>query len=156
MNNLKYYNDSLAYDFDMFAPKKAPSGSSYDNIVVMPRKANQSQKRRAAATKRLSAPVTLVLCAVMVLSALCGNIALRLQINEVNSEINDMRAVISELDSEKTSLEVEMQRRTSYGNLELEAIGLGMKKPEKEDVTYIRVNDTNAATTQNGDFVSEQ
>ena len=49
-----------------------------------------------------------------------------------------------------------MQRRTSYGNLELEAIGLGMKKPEKEDVTYIRVNDTNAATTQNGDFVSEQ
>lgn len=103
MNNLKYYNDSLAYDFDMFAPKKAPSGSSYDNIVVMPKKANQSQKRRAAATKRLSAPVTLVLCAVMVLSALCGNIALRLQINEVNSEINDMRAVISELDSEKTS-----------------------------------------------------
>lgn len=156
MDNLKYYNDSLAYDFDMFAPKKAPSSSPRDNIVIMPRKVNKSQKRRAAATKRLSAPASLVLCAALILAAFCGNIALRLQINEVNSEINDMRAVISELDSEKTSLEVEMQRRMSYGNLELEAVGLGMKKPEKEDVTYIRVNDENAAVTQNGNFVSEQ
>ena len=57
---------------------------------------------------------------------------IRLEINEVNSEINDIKAAISELDSEKTSLEVEMQRRISFANLELEATQLGMKKPEKE------------------------
>ena len=156
MNNLKYYNDSLAYDFDMFMPKEAPKSKNRDNIVVMPSRSVKQNKRKAAATRRLSAPVTLIICAVFILAGFCGNIALRLEINEVNSEINDIKAAISELDSEKTSREVEMQRRISYANLELEATQLGMKKPEKENVIYIRVNDKNAAITSNGDFVSEQ
>jgi cell division protein FtsL len=155
VDNIKYYNDSLAYDFEMFMPKTAVRNEPLDNIVVMPRTAAASRKRKAAATRTLSAPVTLILCAVMVLAGLCGNIALRLQINEVNSEINDIKSAIAELDSEQTSLEVEMQRRISYQNLELEAVQLGMKKPEKEDVTYIRVNDKNAATVADGSFVSE-
>mgnify|MGYP002508147424 CR=1 FL=1 len=155
MDNIKYYNDSLAYDFEMFMPKTAVRNEPLDNIVVMPRTAAASRKRKAAATRTLSAPVTLILCAVMVLAGLCGNIALRLQINEVNSEINDIKSAIAELDSEQTSLEVEMQRRISYQNLELEAVQLGMKKTEKEDVTYIRVNDKNAATVADGSFVSE-
>ncbi len=154
MNNLKYYNDSLAYDFDMFMPKTAEKRNQRDNIVVMPN-AN-SRKRHKAATKSMSAPVTLIMCAVFVLAGLCGNIALRLEINEVNSEINDIKASIAELDSEKTSLEVEMQRRISYANLELEATQLGMQKPEKENVKYIRVNNENAAITSGGEFVSEQ
>ena len=156
MNNLKYYNDSLAYDFDMFMPKEAPKNSPRDNIVVMPSHSQKQNKRKAAASKRLSAPVTLIMCALFILAGFCGNIALRLQINEVNSEINDIKASIAELDSEKTSLEVEMQRRISYANLELEATQLGMRKPEKENVTYIRVNDENAAITSSGEFVSEQ
>ena len=104
----------------------------------------------------MSAPVTLILCAVFIWAGLCGNIALRLEINEVNSEINEIKSAIAELDSEKTSLEVEMQRRISYANLELEAMQLGMQKPEKENVTYIRVNDENAAITSDGEFVSEE
>ncbi len=155
MDNLKYYNDSLAYDFEMFMPKEAPQTKPRDNIVVMPSRSKKQNTRKVAATKRLSAPVTLIMCAMIILAGFCGNIALRLEINEVNSEINDIKAAISELDSEKTSLEVEMQRRISFANLELEATQLGMKKPEKENVTYIRVNDENAAVTSNGDFVSE-
>ena len=49
-----------------------------------------------------------------------------------------------------------MQRRISYSNLELEAVQLGMKKPDKENVTYIRVNDKNAARTRDGSFISEE
>lgn len=154
MDNLKYYNDSLAYDFEMFMPKTAPKSSTRDNIVVMPSRSKKQRSRKAAARRRLSVPVTLVMCAVFVLAGFCGNIALRLEINEVNSEKNDIQAAIAELDSEKTSLEVEMQRRISYANLELEATQLGMKKPEKENVTYIRVNDENAAITADGEFVS--
>lgn len=154
MDNLKYYNDSLAYDFEMFMPKTAPKSSTRDNIVVMPSRSKKQRSRKVAARRRLSAPVTLVMCAVFVLAGFCGNIALRLEINEVNSEKNDIQAAIAELDSEKTSLEVEMQRRISYANLELEATQLGMKKPEKENVTYIRVNDENAAITADGEFVS--
>ncbi len=151
MNNLKYYNDSLAYDFEMFAPKTAERSKSRDNIVVMPDRA--SKKRTRSAIKAVSAPAMLIMTAVLVLAGLCGNIALRLQINEVNSQINSVRAQIAEVDSEKTELEMEMQRKISYSNLELEAVQLGMKKPEKENVVYIRVNDKNAAQTADGTFV---
>ncbi len=155
MDNVKYYNDSLAYDFEMFMPKPIEKKQTRDNIVVMPKKAAKAKARKSVAAKRLSAPLTIIMCAFFILAGFCGNIALRLEINEVNSEINDMRAAIAELDSEKTSLDVEMQRRISYSNLELEATQLGMKKPEKENVVYIRVNDENAAVTSNGIFVSE-
>lgn len=155
MDNLKYYNESLAYDFEMFMPKTNAVPEKKDNIVVMPKVAAKTKKRRAAATKSLSAPVSLLMCAIFVLAGLCGNIALRLQINEVNDEINNVKAAIAELDSEMVCLEVEMQRRISYSNLELEAVELGMKKPDKENVTYIRVNDKNAAKTIDGSFVSE-
>jgi len=156
MNNLKYYNDSLAYDFEMFSPKTAERPNTRDNIVVMPKTANKAQKRNATAAKTLSAPVTLIMCAVFVLAGLCGNIALRLELNAVNSQINDVKAAIAELDSEKTSLEVEMKRRISFANLELEAVQLGMVKPDKDDVTYIRVNDKNAARMADGTIVNEE
>lgn len=150
MNNIKYYNDSLAYDFGMFAPKIEGTPESQDNIVVMPRVNKNRKTRQKTATRAVSAPALLIMTAVIVLAGLCGNIALRLKINEVNSEINSVKAAISELDSEKTVLEVEMQRRLSYGNLELEATQLGMQKPEKDNVVYIRVNDKDACKTADG------
>ena len=155
MDNLKYYNDSLAYNFEMFMPKTAPKEDPRDNIIVMPKVKKAKKARVKTAKKALYSPMVVVLCAVVAVSAFCANIAIRLKINETTSEINDLKASIAELDSEKTALEVELQRRISYANLELEAVKLGMKKPQKEDVVYIRVNDTNAAVTSDGQFVSE-
>ena len=151
MNNLKYYNDSLAYDFEMFAPKEKKR-ETRDNIVVMPNSQSKTRSRRNA-EKRLSPTFAAILCVVIILAGLCGNIALRIRINEVNADINDVKAQIAELDSEKTALEVEFQRRISYVNLELEAMSLGMKKPSKEDVTYIRVNDNDVARNANGELL---
>lgn len=145
MNNIKYYNDSLAYDFERFMPREAKKTEVKDNIVVMPKKA----KRRAAA-RQLSPAVSVVMVTLVALCAICCNLSIRLKINEVKAEINDVKAAIAELDSEKTVLEVELQRRISYANLELEAVQLGMKKPDKDDVTYIKVNDTNVAKTADG------
>lgn len=154
MNNLKYYNDSLAYDFEMFAPKIKEKTNTRDNIVVMP--SAVSKRKTKTAARRLSSPMAAIMCAVFVLAGFCGNIALRLQINEVDSQINDVKAAIAELESEKTELEVQLQQRISYGNLELEAAQLGMCKPEKDDVVYIRVNDKDAAKTAKGIVVSEE
>ena len=64
MDNLKYYNESLAYDFEMFMPKTDAVPEKKDNIVVMPKVASKTKKRRAAATKSLSAPVSLLMCAI--------------------------------------------------------------------------------------------
>lgn len=156
MNNVKYYNDSLAYDFEMFAPKTADTPRKRDNIVTLPADKVRTQKRTRAAAKAMSPSVLLIMATVFVLAGLCGNIALRLQINEVNSQISDMRASLNELDSQKTSLEVEVQRRISYANLELEAMELGMKKLEKDSVTYIRVNNKNTAKTANGNVMTAE
>lgn len=156
MNNMKYYNDSLAYDFEMFMTKTAENQNNRDNIVVMPKTAERSKKRTRAAAKSLTSPALLIMTAVFILAGLCGNIALRIKINEVNSEINGVKSAITELDSEKTSLEVEIQRRISYSNLELEATQLGMRKMEKSNVKYIRVNDKDKAVTADGKTVTAE
>ena len=148
MNNIKYYNDSLAYDFEMFMPKTAETEKRRDNIVAMPKTAERTKSRRRAAAKSLSSP------AAFIMAALCGNIMMRIKINEVNSEIGEVKAAITELDSEKTSLEVEMQRRISFANLELEATQLGMRKMEKSNVKYIRVNDKDKAVKADGSEVT--
>ena len=156
MNNMKYYNDSLAYDFEMFMPKTAENQNTRDNIVVMPKTAERSKRRTRAAARSLTSPALLIMTAVFILAGLCGNIALRIKINEVNSEINGVKSAITELDSEKTSLEVEIQRRISYSNLELEATQLGMRKMEKSNVKYIRVNDKDKAVKADGSVVTAE
>ncbi len=154
MNNLKYYNDSLAYDFDMFMPSTAKKTRNEDNIIKLAPPKRKNKTRRAV--RAMSVSAFTVMAAVFMLSALCGNLFLRLQINEVNSEINDVKAQINALDSEKTSLEMEFERRISYSNIELEATELGMKKMSKDQVEYIRVNDKNAAITEKGELVEEE
>ena len=153
MDNLKYYNDSLAYDFEMFMPRSAEPVRK-DNIVKLPQ--SKVQKRaKARVVKRVSASAFAVMTTVFVLAAMCGNIFLRLQINEVNSQINDVKAEINALESQKTSLEVELERVISYSNIELEAAEIGMQKMDKNQVKYIRVNDKNTAITKDGELVAD-
>ena len=152
MDNLKYYNDSLAYDFEMFMPRKAEPVRK-DNIVKLPETRHQKHAKRRA-VKRVSASAFAVMTAVFMLAAMCGNIFLRLQINEVNSKINTVKSEINALTSEKTRLEVELERVISYSNIELEAAEIGMQKMDKNQVKYIRVNDKNTAVTKDGDLIA--
>lgn len=148
MDNLKYYNDSLAYDFNMFMPREKKREEARDNIVKLPRP--KVRRRRKAAVRQLSVSAYAVLVSFVVLAALCGNIFLRLRINEVNSEISEIKSQINIADSEQTSLEMELERRISYSNIEIEATEMGMKKVDKNQVKYIRVNDKNTAKTCDG------
>lgn len=154
VDNLKYYNDSLAYDFEMFMPRSAEPVRK-NNIVKIPEtKRHTSAKRRAV--KRISASAFAVMATIFMLAAMCGNIFLRLQINEVNSKINDVKSEIKELESEKTRLEVEFERVVSYSNIELEAAEIGMQKMDKSQVKYIRVNDKNTAITKDGEIITSK
>ena len=151
MDNMKYYNDSLAYDFEMFMPR--PVERERDNIIKMPKKKPVTKRAQRRALKAVSVSAFAVLSAFFMLAALCGNICLRLEINEMNDRINKMKTELNTLDSVKTELEVEFDRRISYSNIELAAAELGMTKRTKEQVRYIRVNDTDAARTENGELV---
>ncbi len=156
MDNLKYYNDSLAYDFNMFMPRssEAVKQEPQDNIVKMPVAAKRTRARAAKRTVSLSAFA--VMFSVIILAALCGNIYLRLRINEVNSQINDVKSELDVIESERTSLQVELERRISYSNIEVEATELGMRKLDKSQVKYIRVNDKNTAVNSKGETINSR
>lgn len=148
MDNSKYYNDSLAYDFDMFLPKEKPSKAK---IVKMPMTAKKKAARQAARSA-VADRVRAVVIVGFILAVICGNIFLRVRITEVNSQINDIKTEITALESEQTRLNVALENRISYKNLEQAAQDLGMKKTDKSQVIYIRTNETNAARTSDGIF----
>lgn len=156
MDNLKYYNDSLAYDFDMFMPKTKVREEELDNIVKIPTAKVKQRTRRRTVARTFSASVAAIMISVFVFAGLCGNIFLRLKINEVNAQINEVNNKLETLDSEKTSLGVELERRISYSNIEVEAAKLGMQKMEKDQVKYIRVNDTNTANVKGKTLKNEK
>lgn len=151
MNNFKYYNDSLAYDYDLFMPKQ--KSAKTENIIKMTESKAEVKKRKSAAEKTVCVSVASVLICAFFLAALCGNIFLRIRINEVDSQINGINAEINELDAQYTKLYVNLEKVVSYNNLESAAVQLGMKKMDKNQVVYIQVNNKNAAVTTNGEKV---
>ncbi len=153
MDNLKYYNDSLAYDFRMFEPKKSEPQKK-NNVVRMP------ESRRILAARRLSIVAIFHKLSgfagvALVLALICANILLRAQISETTAKIENTKDQIEIYDSEVTRLNVECEKIISYSNLETAAHELGMKKMDKSQVVYIRVNDSNAAKTSDGYLIDE-
>ena len=153
MDNVKYMNTTLAYDFEMFMPKakEAPR----NNVIKMPKEQKVTKKRKSHAVNAISSKVWFVFAAVFLMAAFCGNIYMRIAINETNSEIKAIQSEINELDSEYTKLSVDFNRIISYQNLEEEAQKLGMRKMDKNQVVYIRVNDTNVARDSSGAYIEE-
>lgn len=156
MNNMKYFRGSIAYDYDMFLP----SEKSKNNVVDMPVRGKAQQKKQqkaaaAAGAKRLGEKLAAGLICVFIIGALCMNIYFRVEISETSSSITRLKAEIEELKSEETRLMVEVDRKSSYDNLELAAEELGMQKPQKDQMVYIRTNNTNTATLSNGELVAD-
>ncbi len=151
MNNAKYYNDSLAHDFEMFMPREKKTQTE---IVKLP----VNQKKKTAAKRRLrkglSRRISFVLIVAFILSAICAEIALRIEISEVNSDTVKAKQTLSELSGEETRLNVEFERLISYNNLEASAKALGMKKMDRNQIVYIRVNDSNKAIDSNGNILT--
>ncbi len=153
MNNLKYYNDSLAYDFQMFMPEAKPQEKPEDNIIKMPERKSKKRSRTRAVASRISDSAFAIVATVILVGALCANIVLRIQVNELNNNINEAKTLLSEKQSESVALQMEYENRISYINLEAEATELGMRKLDQSQVVYIRVNDKNMARTGDGEIL---
>ena len=115
-------------------------------------------KKKAAAKRRLrkglSNRISFVLIAVFILAAICAEIALRIEISEVNADTVKAKQTLAELSGEATRLNVEFERMISYNNLEASAKALGMKKMDKNQIVYIRENDKNKAIDSNGNILT--
>ncbi len=151
MNNAKYYNDSLAYDFELFAPKQKVEKQA--EIVKMPeRKVNKASRR--AAKKRVSKTASIIMLGVIFVTMICAGIALRVEISEVNSEIMSAKSQLSALSGEETRIDMQIEELMSYKNIEQAAAELGMKKLDKSQIVYIRVNESNKAVDANGNVLT--
>lgn len=153
MNNTKYYNDSLAYDFDLFMPRTQQERR--DKIVKMPKsKVNKASRR--AAKKSVSRTSSIIMLGAFFVCMICANIFIRVEISEVNSQIVKAKSELAALSGEETRIDMEFERLMSYKNIEEAARAMGMKKMDKSQIVYIRVNDTNKAIDVNGNVLTAE
>lgn len=155
MNNLKYYEDSLAYDFSLFSPAEKVQTPRKGKIIDIPAEQKKRSMRRKAAASKASGKVTAVLVTVFILAMLGGNILLRSQITETEHKIAKVNQQISLADSKLAAATFEMEQKISYTNLENAAKALGMRKMDKTQIVYIRTNQENKAVIGDGQLSAE-
>ena len=150
MDNLKYYNDSFAYDYDRFITVERPKRAEIHKYP------NKKQGKRSA--KNTSANYYFarnIAIALLVLAAVFGSLYLRAEISSLKAQINGVNKEIVELESESVRLDVEIERKVSMTNLENAALELGMQKCEKSQVTYIRTNEIDTAENVKGKLTAQ-
>lgn len=152
MNNVKYYNDNLAYDFNLFLPKENKRAQADSKVI--PVRANKKRAARRAASI-VSGHVTAVVVTAFVLFSLFAAIYMRARITEISRDISTVKSEITVLETEKTRLYVELENKISYKNIEEAAQTLGMRKMDNSQVVYIRLNDTNKAVNSKGELTAQ-
>ena len=152
MNNTKYYNDSLAYDFEMFMPRNREKSCA--TIVKMPER--KVRKSSRAARKCVSRTVSIIMLGTFLVSMICASIALRVEISEISAQTVKAKAELADLSGEATRLNMEYESLMSYKNIEDAAQAMGLRKMDKSQIIYIRVNNTNKAVDANGNILTAE
>lgn len=155
MNNLKYYEDSLAYDFSMFAPAEKAAPSKKGKIIDIPEEQKKRAIRRKKAASGVSGKISSILVTLFIIGMLSGNIFLRSQISETEQKITKMENQISLAESKLASVNFKIEQKLSYNNLEEAAMALGMRKLSKSQIVYIRTNQENKAVLGEGELSAE-
>ena len=164
-SNFRYSGSLLKMDFgdhdvakEMLILDTANLSAEPEKIVKMPQKTASKKKAKAAAKAkyRVSSVASILMLVAFLVGVVCLNIALRVEISEVNSDIIDAKSELSAVSGEQTRLMVEFERMVSFENLEEAALNLGMKKTDKSQIVYIRINDTNKAVDSNGNILTAE
>ncbi len=141
------YNNSAAYDFDLFAP--APKTKSQPKPeqrpqprIVKPRAKTQAElAAEAAAIKARLLKFASVLTVGAVL--LGANIALHIQDNELNNSIVNLDKELNEKRSDYTRLNAALNAKYSPDNVRKYAENTGMVKRERYQIVYFDIAEGN-------------
>lgn len=157
MNNLKYYQDGLAYDFSLFAPatEERQVKANRNKIIDIPDIQRKKARMRKEAAFRVTGKVSAILVTVFVVAMLCGSVYLRSQINETEHKIAKINNEISEAESSLASINFELEQKISYKNLEEAALALGMRKMDKNQIVYVRTIDSDKTLVIDGKYSAE-
>ncbi len=146
MNNLKYYDDSLAYNFELFMPAKEKKAK----IVDMPESPRAKAARKKASKNMVAKKTSVVIGTLLILGFLLFSLFLRSQVTETRAKIEKINNEITEATGEETQINIELEKKLSYKNLDSTAYAMGMRKAEKNQIVYIKANEKNKAETGSG------
>ena len=148
---MQNYKESVAYNFELFAPKEKTSEKE-NNVVAIPAaktRAKNSTKAAAKPAARKAAGVTL--CAAMALMMIFLRVYGEVQNAEVMEDINRTKATIETLKSEETRLQMELESAVTFTNVEKAAKELGMQKRDAAQTTYVMLSDEDNAEIVGGE-----
>ena len=141
-----YYNSSAAYDFDLFLPKEKREAAP---IIAMPRKPQtkaKSQELSRGANVALRR-FKIALTAITVAGLAFAMIYLRVEITDTDRELRRMQAQTELLAAEENRLLMELENKMSIRNVEVAAVGMGMQRAERGQITYVNVGQTDTQIT---------
>lgn len=138
-------DEATAYDLSLFENKKA-------RLVAL--KPNKKELKSNSRHQRLQSVLNVtayVLIAVVALGIIALLITSNVQLTELNSQIAESRARLSELQSEQVRLESELASKTSIANINAYAQANGMSVADGNQIHYITLSGSDTVTVANGD-----
>lgn len=124
---------SEAYDLSLFESRKS------DIVALRPNKKQQKEQQKRARTQSFFNVVAVTLLAVAVVTVVALMIAGRVQLTEMNTEVNRLREQLSSLQSETVTLKNDLAAQTSAESVEAYVAANGMQKTESYQMRYISV-----------------
>lgn len=133
---------SLAYDLD-FAEKEYRlhhAGEEQEKQSARPAVKPQQEQRRHAATRPVRAVAispSLLLCGVAILTVLLMTILGYVALNQVSSEIVELKAQVAVLRQENVDLATKHELTFDLSTIKLQAEKYGMSKPSDSQMYYV-------------------
>ncbi len=132
--------DSTAYDFDLFTEKE-----KREVVEIPTRPARGGRRSRKAAARRSGRSVLAIAAAVSVfLLLMVAQLHCQLQTSEVVAQINATEREIEALKSDNVRLQVELERKVSFENMEQSARAMGMQKISAAQREYVQLHGEDA------------
>lgn len=134
------HNHSEAYDLALFEPKEAKIVELKPN-----KKMQKAERRRTRAQKVLNTMAVLAVSGVIV-GVVSMMVTSRVQLTEMNRELNQYQQQLSELKSEETRLEAELARQLSAQSVDEYAAEQGMTALESNQIHFVTSEDEETVT----------
>ena len=136
MDNSRYYTSVAAYDYSLFTARESTAKTlpKRQPVIKMPAK-------KKALSNSVSGIFSIIMVAVFMLSMICVEIYLRAEITSVRAQTAVVQKEIKELDSRQTALQIELEQKISYTNLQEQAQALGMQKPRRDQIVYLEAEE---------------
>ena len=150
---MKNYFDSTAYDFERFAPERQEA----EIITVPENKKAPRHKSNTSPAEKLKHRLSAAVGAVVIMLLVMMQMQCQIQSSEVTEKIYQTKETISTLKSEQTRLNVEIENKVSFYNIEKIASERGMQKANNMQTKYINLCDEDVTeVTENAESIFEK